>query len=337
VDKAIRIGLDTSKKVFQVHGVDAAGHCVMKEKLQRRQLLSFFGKLEPSLVGLETCGASHHWARELRALGHDVRLVPPRYVKMFLARQNKNDARDAEAICEALARPSVPFVPIKTEEQQADLMLLSVRSLLNKQRTMLINAIRGHAAEFGIVGALGTANLAKLLETMRSSDIPTIARDLIEVLAGQVDRLDAELSQIDRRLRDWFRTSPVAQRLATIPGVGVIAASLLAMKVPDPRAFQSGRHLAAWLGLTPRQNSTAGKNRLGKITREGDEALRNVLVVGATSIVRWAKPGRTSPWLLDLLQRKPRKLAAVALANKNARIAWAIMMRGEIYCRPTPA
>jgi transposase len=337
VDKVIRIGLDTSKKVFQVHGVDTAGRCVMKEKLQRGQLLRFFRKHEPTLVGLEACGASHHWARELRALGHEVRLVPPRYVKMFLARQNKNDARDAEAICEALDRPSVPFVPIKTQEQQADLMLHSVRGLLGKQRTMLINSIRGHAAEFGIVGALGTANLTKLLETIRSSGIPAMARDLIEVLAGQVERLDAELSQIDRRLRDWFKASPEAQRLATIPGIGVIAASLLAMKIPDPSVFQSGRHLAAWLGLTPRQNSTAGKSRLGKITREGDETLRNVLVVGATSIVRWAKPGRTSPWLLELLQRKPRKLAAVALANKNARIAWAIMMRGETYRRPMPA
>lgn len=337
MDKVIRIGLDTSKKVFQVHGVDTAGRCVMKEKLQRGQLLRFFRKHEPTLVGLEACGASHHWARELRALGHEVRLVPPRYVKMFLARQNKNDARDAEAICEALDRPSVPFVPIKTQEQQADLMLHSVRGLLGKQRTMLINSIRGHAAEFGIVGALGTANLTKLLETIRSSGIPAMARDLIEVLAGQVERLDAELSQIDRRLRDWFKASPEAQRLATIPGIGVIAASLLAMKIPDPSVFQSGRHLAAWLGLTPRQNSTAGKSRLGKITREGDETLRNVLVVGATSIVRWAKPGRTSPWLLELLQRKPRKLAAVALANKNARIAWAIMMRGETYRRPMPA
>ncbi len=337
MEKIIRIGLDTSKKVFQVHGVDDAGRCVLKEKLQRRELLKFFRKLESTLIGLEACGASHHWARELRALGHEVRLLSPSYVKRFLVRQNKNDARDAEAICEALGRPSACFVPIKSETQQADLMLHSIRDLLTKQRTMLINAIRGHAAEFGIVGALGTANVPGLLDKIRSSAIPALARDLIELLAGQVELLDAKVSQIDRRLRDWFRASPEAQRLATIPGIGVVAASALAMKIPDPSVFQSGRHLAAWLGLTPRQNSTAGKSRLGKITREGDETLRNFLVVGATSVIRWAKPGRTSPWLLELLKRKPRKLAAVALANKNARIAWAIMTRAETYRRPMPA
>jgi transposase len=337
MEKIIRIGLDTSKKAFQVHGIDDSGRCMLREKLQRRDVLKFFSKLEPTLIGLEACGASHHWARELRALGHEVKLLPPSYVKTFRARQNKNDARDAEAICEALGRPSARFVPIKSEAQQADLMLHSVRDLLTKQRTMLINAIRGHAAEFGIVGALGAANVPRLLDKVRSSAIPAVAQDLIELLASQIEQLDAKISQIDRRLRDWFRTSPQAQRLATIPGIGVVAASALAMKIPDPGVFQSGRHLAAWLGLTPRQNSTAGKNRLGKITREGDETLRNLLVVGATSVVRWAKPGRTAPWLLELLKRKPRKLAAVALANKNARIAWVIMTRGESYRRPMPA
>lgn len=337
MEKIIRIGLDTSKKLFQVHGVDGAERCVLRQQLQRRELLRFFKRLEPALVGLEACGASHHWARELRALGHDVRLLPPGYVKTFRTRQNKNDARDAEAICEALGRPAARPVPIKTAEQQADLMLHSVRGLLGKQRTMLINAIRGHAAEFGVVGALGTANVGALIEKVRSSGVPAIACDLIEMLASQVEQLDAKLSQIDRQLRDWFRASPQAQRLATIPGIGVISATALAMKVPDPSVFRSGRHFAAWLGLTPRQHSTAGKNRLGKITREGDETLRNFLIVGATAVVRWAKPGRTSPWLLELLARKARKLAAVALANKNARIAWAIMTRGETYRRPMPA
>jgi transposase len=258
-------------------------------------------------------------------------------VKTYRKRRSKNDARDAEAICEALGRPSMRFVPVKTEAQQAALMLHSARELLIKQRTMLVNAIRGHAAEFGIVAAQGLGKLSELLERVRSSDIPELARRMIELLASQIDPLDMKLREIDTRLRDWFSTSPESQRLATIPGIGLIAATALALKIPDPGAFRSGRHLAAWLGLTPSQRSTAGRHRLGKISRQGDETLRSLLIVGATAVVRWARPGRASPWLLELLARKPRKLVAVALANKTARIAWAIMMRGETYRRQMPA
>jgi transposase len=336
MEQVIRIGLDTSKQVFQVHGVDAAERVVLRRQVRRSELARFFGGLAPTLIGLEACGASHHWARVLAKLGHEVRLVPPSYVKTYRKGRNKNDARDAEAICEALGRPSMRFVPVKTEAQQAALMLHSARELLTKQRTMLVNAIRGHAAEFGIVGAQGLGKLSELLERVRSSDIPEPARAMLELLASQIDPLDRKLREIDSRLRKWFSTSPESQRLASIPGVGLVTATALAMKIPDPGAFRSGRHLAAWLGLTPSQRSTAGKHRLGKISRQGDETLRSLLIVGATAVVRWARPGRASPWLLQLLARKPRKLVAVALANKTARIAWAIMMRGEMYRRAMP-
>jgi transposase len=297
----------------------------------------FFRALPPTLIGLEACGASHYWARVLQSFGHDVRLLPPSYVKTYRKRRNKNDARDAEAICEALGRPSMHFVPVKTEAQQAALMLHGTRDLLIKQRTMLANAIRGHAAEFGIIGAKGLGRIGTLLERIRSSGIPELACAMIDVLASQLDCLDAKLREIDARLRAWFLESAESQRLATIPGIGVIGATALAMKVPDPTAFRSGRHFAAWLGLTPCQRSTAGKQRLGKISREGDETLRSLLVVGATAVIAHAKPGRSSPWLLGLMARRPRKLVAVAQANKTARIAWAMMRRGETYRRQAVA
>ncbi len=335
--KIIRIGIDTSKQLLQVHGVDETERPVLRRQLRRLEVDRFFGSLAPCLVGLEACGASHYWARVLRSLGHEVRLLPPSYIKPYLKRAQKNDTRDAEAICEALGRPSMRFVPVKSEAQQAALMLHSVRDLLIRQRTMLANAIRGHAAEFGIVGAKGLGKLSVVLNRVRTSSIPELARDMIELLAAQLDPLEDKLGTIEDRLRAWFRESAESRRLATIPGVGVISATRLAMKVPDPGVFQSGRHFAAWLGVTPRDHSTAGKQRLGKISRQGDETLRSLLIVGATAVIRWAKPGHASPWLLALLARKPRKLVAVALANKIARIAWAIMMHGETYQRPTPA
>jgi transposase len=337
MEKIIRIGVDTSKQLFQVHGVDGSEGVVLRQQLRRGEMERFFGALPPTLIGLEACGASHHWARLLQRLGHEVRLLPPSYVKTYRKRRSKNDARDAEAICEALGRPSMRFVPVKTEAQQAALMLHSARDLLIKQRTMLVNAIRGHAAEFGIVGATGLGKVSALLERVRSSSIPELAREMIELLASQLEPLEDRLGEIDRRLRAWFLQSPESRRLATIPGIGVIGATALTMKVPDPGLFRSGRHFAAWLGLTPCQKSTAGKRRLGKISREGDESLRALLIVGATALVRWAKPGRATPWLLALMARRPRKLVAVAQANKTARIAWAIMMRGETYRRPQPA
>jgi transposase len=337
MDKIIRIGIDTSKALFQVHGVNGAEKAALTRRLRRGEVEAFFASLPPTLIGLEACGASHHWARVLQRLGHEARLVPPTYVKAYLKRSQKNDARDAEAICEALGRPSMRFVPVKSEAQQAALMLHTTRDLLTRQRTMIVNAIRGHAAEFGIIGAKGIGNIGALLDRIRASSIPDLARDMIELLAAQLEALDEKLRAIEVRLRAWFLESPESQRLATIPGVGVITATRLAMKVPDPSVFRSGRHFASWLGITPRQNSTAGKQRLGKISRQGDEALRSLLVVGATAVIRTAKPGRASPWLLGLLARRPRKLCAVALANKMARIAWALLTSGETYRRPAAA
>lgn len=337
MDKIIRIGVDTSKALFQVNGVNKSEKTALVRRLRRGEVEVFFASLPPTLIGLEACGASHHWARVLQRLGHEVRLVPPTYVKAYLKRSQKNDARDAEAICEALGRPSMRFVPVKSEAQQAGLMLHTTRDLLTRQRTMIVNAIRGHAAEFGIVGAKGIENIGVLLDRIRASSIPELARDMVELLASQLEALEEKLRAIEARLRTWFRESPESQRLATIPGVGVITATRLAMKVPDPNVFRSGRHFASWLGITPRQNSTAGKQRLGKISRQGDAALRSLLVVGATAVIRTAKPGRASPWLLELLARRPRKLCAVALANKMARIAWALLMSGETYRRPAAA
>lgn len=328
--KVIRIGLDTSKHVFVVHGVDGEGHGVLRRELTRGQVERFFAKLEPTLVGLEACGASHHWGRVLQRLGHTVRLIPPQYVKPYVKR-NKNDKIDAEAICEALGRPSMRFVAIKTADEQAALMMLSVRELLIKQRTMLINAIRGHAAEFGVVGAKGASKVSEVL-ARATECVPALACKLLGVLAGELATLEGRLCQLDKQLMAWHRSNELSQLLTTIPGIGPISAVTMVLKVPDARVFRSARHFAAWIGLTPRESSTAGRQRLGGISREGDETLRRLLVVGATAVIKVAdKPGRGSEWLRKLLGRKPPKVAAVALANKMARIAWAMMVSGEAY------
>ena len=307
---------------------------MLRRQLTRAQMQRFFAKLAPTLIGLEACGAAHYWARVLRAQGHDVRLIPPQYVKPYVKR-GKNDRIDAEAICEALARPSMRFVPVKEEAEQAALMLLKVRDLLIKQRTMLSNAIRGHAAEFGVVGAKGLGRIATLIELARAA-VPPLAYAMLEALAGQLAAVEARLRQIDMQIMAWHKKSQTSRRLAAIPGVGPITAMTLMLKLPDAGVFRSARHFAAWVGLTPRESSTAGRQRLGRISREGDEALRRLLVVGATAVIKVAKPGRASPWLMALLQRRPRKLAAVALANKMARIAFAMLRSGEAY-RPRPA
>jgi transposase len=335
--EVIRIGLDTSKSVFQVHGVDAAERPVLVKKLRRSDVERFFASLPPTLIGLEACGGAYYWARVLQRLGHEVRLLPPQYVKAYVKRGQKNDAADAAAICEALGRPSMRFVAVKTAENQAELMLHGTRDLLLKQRTMLCNAVRGHAAEFGVVGAKGVGRMTELLERIAASEtVPGLAREIFARLAEQIEALDRQLETLDRQLVAWHRGNECSRRLAAIPGVGPILATALTMKVPDPSLFRSGRHFAAWLGLTPKDHSTAGRQRLGGITRAGDETLRRLLVSGAMAVIRFAKPGRTSPWLLNLLARKAKKEAAVALANKTARIAWAMMMRGERY-RPATA
>jgi transposase len=325
----IRIGLDTSKHVFQVHGVDGSERAVVGRQLSRGQVETFFAGLAPTAVGLEACGASHYWARVLSEQGHQVRLLPPQYVKAYVKR-GKNDRIDAEAICEAMGRPSMRFVPVKSADEQAAAMLLSVRDLLVKQRTMLVNAIRSHAAEFGVIGAKGVGRIVDVLVRARES-LPPLAWDLLAVLAGQLEVLEVQLGRIDKQLRTWHRENERSRRLATVPGIGPVGAMTLVLRVPDPTVFRSGRHFASWIGLTPREHSTAGRQRLGKISRQGDEALRRLLVVGATSVIKQAQCGRGPAWLLALLQRRPAKVVAVALANKMARIAWAMMVSGQAY------
>jgi transposase len=335
VTDLIRIGIDTSKSVFVLHGVDAAEQPVLCKKLRRRQMIEFFTRQPPTRVGIEACGAAHHWGRELTALGHEVVLLPPQYVKPYV-RRNKNDAADAEAICEAMSRRRMRFVPVKTAEQQAALMLAGVRDQLVRRRTQLSNAIRGYAAEFGLIAAKGLDKIEPLLARIAAhASLPPLARELFAEQAEDYARIELQLRRIDKRLLAWHRQNEVSRRLAEIPAIGPVGASLLAMKVPDPKAFQSGRDFAAWIGLTPKDHSTAGKTRLGTITRAGDESLRSVLVVGATAVVQQARRGRghPSPWLIALIKRKPPKLAAVALANKTARIAWKLMVSGQCYDR----
>jgi transposase len=333
VEQIIRLGMDTSKHVFQLHGVDAAESPILLKKLRRKEVPGFFGKLSPTVIGIEAGGGSHHWARLLESLGHEVKVLPPQYVKPYVKR-GKNDAADAAALCEAMSRPSMRLVPVKTPEQQAALMLAGVRGGLVRDRTRLANAIRGYAAEFGLVAAKGMCRIEPLFERIAADEaLPGLARDLFALQAVQYAQLQTRLEEVEAKLMAWHRADECSRRLAHIPGVGPIAASMLVMKTPAPELFQSGRDFAAWIGLTPKDHSTAGKVRLGIITRAGDEALRSVLVVGATAVIQHARRGRgtVSPWLAKLIERKPPKLAAVALANKIARIAWKMMVSGEDY------
>ncbi len=329
-----RIGMDTSKHVFELHGVDGSEAVVLRKRLRRKEVASFFERLPPTEIGIEACGASHHWSRFLGAMGHRVRMMPPQYVKAYLKR-GKNDAADARALCEAMSRPTMSFVPEKSIDQQAELMLMSVRDRLVRNRTQLANAIRGHAAEFGLTTAKGMAHVAPLLARIAADEaLPALARDLFALQADELARLDEEIATIEARHKDLHRTDELGCRLAQIPGVGPVAASLLRLKTPAPELFRSGRDFAAWIGLTPKDHSTGGKTRLGRITRAGDERLRATLVAGATALVQHVRTGRcktASPWLMALVQRKPPKLAAVALANKIARIAWKLMTTGQHY------
>jgi transposase len=334
------IGLDLAKSVFQIHGVDGQGQVAIRRKLRRREVMPFFEKLAPCLVGMEACATAHFWTRELSKLGHEVRMMPPNYVKPYLRRQ-KNDAADAEAICEAVQRPNMRFVTLKSAERQSVLTLHKARELLVRQRTMLINAIRSHGAEFGLIAPLGALKVDDLIEDIRVADkaaLPDIAKTALLALASQLRLLADEIGRLDRRLMAWHRRDEVSQRLATIPGVGVISATALSASIPDPTLFRSGREFAAFLGLVPRQNSSGGKDRLGRISKMGDGYLRKLLVVGATSVVRRAKTDElaAAPWVRSLLERRPARIATVAMANKTARIAWAIMARGEVY-RPVAA
>jgi len=328
------IGLDLAKSIFQVHGIDAAGRMVVAKPLRRGQMLTFFAKLAPCLVGMEACSTAHHWARELMKLGHQVRLMPPAYVKPYV-RRGKNDAADAAAICEAVTRPSMRFVPVKSIEQQAALMAHRSRDLLIRQRTQLINALRGHLAELGLVAAQGREGVAKLIGLVRTQALPTTVRAALLPLIGQLTALQQQLAALDEAIHAQHRASEASRRLETIPGIGMIGATAIAATITDSGAFRSGRDLAAWIGLVPRQSSSGGKERLGSISKQGDRYLRKLLVVGASAVLRHARSHPDKhPWLMQLLARRPAKVAIVALANKMARIAWAVLTRGETYRAP---
>ena len=329
MDNITTIGLDLAKNVFQVHGMDHEGQVVLRKKLRRGQMLKFFGILPPCLVGMEACGSAHHWARELKAQGHEVRLIPPQYVRPFL-KTNKHDAADAEAIAEALVRPTMRFAPIKSTDQQAVLMLHRSRELLVKQRTMLINAVRGHCSELGMTASQGASRVNDLLVIIENPDdarLPAFAREALGVLMAQLHTVKEAIRTLERKLQVWHRSQHASQRLTTIPGVGVITATALVATIGDGSQFQSGRHLSAWLGLVPRQHSSGGKSRLGRISKRGDGYVRRLLVHGSRAVLRWQRgaPQKPSPWIGELLVRRPTNVVLVAMANKTARMVWAMM------------
>jgi transposase len=318
-----------------VHGVDAEGNVLIRRQLKRRYVLAFFQKLSPCLVGIEACATSHHWSRELTALGHSVQLMPPAYVRPYVKRQ-QNDAADAEAICEAVTRPNMRFVETKTPEQQSCLMLHRTRQLFIRQQTSVINAIRAHMAEFGIVAPVGRHGVEALLEVVADvgdNRVPEVARACLAALGAQLRRLKQQILEFDRMIMAWHRSNETSRRLDAVPGIGPALATALVASVADPKAFRSGRNFSAWIGLVPKQHSSGGKDRLGSISKQGDRYLRSLFTAGALAVIRYAKIHGTQhrPWLAALLARRPTKVAAIALANKIARMAWAMMARGERY------
>jgi transposase len=332
--------VDLAKSVFQVHGADASGTVLFRKKLRRHQVLTFFAAQRPCTVAMEACGSSHYWAREIGRLGHAVRLIPPAYVKPFVKRQ-KNDATDAEAICEAAQRPTMRFVAPKSEQTQAAALVFRARDLLVKQRTQIINALRGHLAEFGLVVAKGPAHVPHLVRAVEDPDepIPETARPILQMLVEALHRLDEQIAHLDREVAQRAKENETARRLMTIPGVGPVTAVALAALAPPAETFKCGRDFAAWLGLTPRQHSTGGKQRLGATSKMGERTLRRLLIIGASAVVRWvARNGaQAGSWIARMVARKPPMLVRVALANKMARIVWALMASGGIYQAPAAA
>ena len=338
--KTTTVGLDLAKNVFQVHAIDAAGEVVVRRALRRRQVIPFFERLELCLIGMEACGTSHYWARELSALGHRVKLMPPAYVTPYVKR-GKTDAGDAEAICEAVTRPSMRFVPVKSAAQQATMVSHRLHDMLIRQRTMLINLLRSQMAEFGLVaskGGQGVATLVAILNDAAETRIPAPSRAMLKELVATIEALNLRLDSTEKAIVASVRSDPVARRLMTIPGVGPITASAMVAMVGDPSRFRNGRHFAAWLGLVAKQNGTGGKMRRGRISKMGDRYLRKLLVLGATSGLGRARAGRDpmARWTRRLKERRAPRLVSVALANKMARIVWAVMAHDEVY-RPEAA
>jgi transposase len=334
---AVTVGLDIAKNVFQAHGVAADGAVVFRKRLTRAKIAEFFGALPSCLVGIEACASANHWARTLRALGHTVKLMPPAYVKPYVKSQ-KNDAADAEAICEAVTRPNMRFAEVKAVEQQSVLAMHRLRAMLIRHRTRLANTIRAHMAEFGVIAPVGRLGLERLIHIICNEKDDRISDMVHRALGHLVNQHDQQVMQIldlDRQILAWHRSSEISRRLATIPGVGPLSASALAATIGDAATFKSGRALAAWLGLVPRQSSSGGKERLGSISKRGDNYLRWLLVAGSMAVIRYAqRHGAKRPWLVKLLERRTSKIAAVALANKTARMVWALMTRGGSYREP---
>ena len=332
------IGLDLAKNVFQIHCIDEKGEVIIRRRLRRAQVVAFFNGLKPCLIGMEACATAHFWARELVTLGHEVKIIPPSYVKAYV-RRGKNDAVDAEANCEAVGRPNMRFVPIKSEEQQAALMLHKARELLMRQQIMLVNALRAHMAELGMIAPQGRGKVKDLIVVIEDGEdesIPALAKAALKPLVAQLHACEETTNSLDKEIMAWHRNNEASRRLATIPGIGFLTASAIAASVPDPSFFRSGREFSAWLGLVPQQNSSGGREQLGRISKQGNRYIRRLLVTGATSMLRYAR-ARTAPgadWVNRLLERRPARLVTVAMANKTARIAWALLAKRESYRAP---
>jgi transposase len=341
VSEVITVGLDIAKHVFHAHGADGRGRAIFSKRISRRKLLDFFAARPSCTVALEACGGAHHWARQLTQLGHEVRLIPPAYVKPFVKRQ-KNDATDAEAICEAAQRPSMRFVAVKSEQQQAAGLVFRARDLLVRQRTQLINAIRGHLTEYGWIAPKGPSHvtmLADLIEEEMARSLPEAARAMIRLMLDLLVGLNGKITDLDQEIARRAREDEVSRRLMTVPGIGPISATAIAALAPPAETFAKGRAFAAWLGLTPLQRSTGGKQKLGATSKMGERTLRRLLIIGSSAVVQQASK-RGAPrgsWLEQMLARKPRMLVIVALANKMARIVWALLVKCENYRAPVAA